>query len=379
MKTFTKCCAAILLAGSLISVAGCGGAAPDARVATTANWNPRTSAKVESNFYADWQTHKEVAEYELKLTKGTNSSYEIVYNTDTAVYKTEFYMEKEYDWKSSSVPEGYRSTAEGDDKEPVYVYRETRSVSVTYNIKGTGESKTFDDVLETVCKYRVAGKNLQPVYSQQTVKNTAPQTINAGGISDAVVTTDSVYTVYYNRDCKRATVDRTDVKESGTESETKEIDVTTSAGYSVFDNCQLSAAIRAFTLSGGASRVYNVLVPQNMGTQICTSTVAAPVELNPDDADQKGILTALENASDYIFFKSSPAEGENAPKKLRYNAVSTVINADLSGQSRTNWYTAVENADINATRCVLLKTSYYLPFGLGAVNYNLKSLSYVEI
>ncbi|MDE6850061.1 MAG: hypothetical protein K2J54_01910, partial [Clostridia bacterium] len=117
MKTFSKCVATVLTLAGVFTLAGCSGGSSSSKVATTANWNVRTSTSVEKNNYGFWQKNKEVATYSLSFTEGSNSSYKVVYNDlENAVYTTRFYMSA-FDWATDNTIEQYRS--ENSDSEPV--------------------------------------------------------------------------------------------------------------------------------------------------------------------------------------------------------------------------------------------------------------------
>ena len=374
MKTFSKCLAIVLAAAGAATLAGCKNGSPNYKTATTANWNVRTSVSVEEDSFDFWQNNKETAEYKITFTEGSNSSYAVKYTT--ATYSTSFYMLAEYDWKSATIVEEYRSTAEESDTEPVYVYETSLTISGSYEMKAGGAKKNFTDELVTKSYFRPAGKNLQPVYSYQKVKNTSPTALTASNINSAFIEVDEEYETFYNKQCSQATVVKTVAGKH--EKETKKIGLNT--GYSNFDNSQLRAAIRAFTLSGGASRTFYVATPQNGNLQSVTASVANPAEL--DSEKDKTIIDALDNAPDnYIFFDGTVADKKEDEKdrNYRYSAVSLSINASLKGTSPALWYTTVENNDLNSTRCVLLKMNTPLSFGLGTLTYTLKSLTVDKI
>ncbi len=377
MKAFSKCFAVVLTAASLITLGGCAKSTPDNRVATTANWNARTSAIVEKNYLDYWQSHKEVAEYGITFKDTGVNGYSVSYDTENAVYTTEFYMEKSYDWQSSAIPEEYR-TKEAKS-EPVYVYTTSYTISGAYKITATGEEKKFDDVLQTVSKFRLAGSNLQPVYSRQIVKNTAPNSLGTQVLEVAYVQTDSVFETFYNNDCTEALVKQTD--NITKKDELKKIKLKDKSGLSIFENCQLRAAVRAFTMTGGASRRFKVVSPQDGAVQVSTATITAPVELDRNDEAQMAIINALDNCApdDYIFFDGTPSSSDETARTYRFNAVALSINADLKGSDPICWYSTVENNDVNGTRAVLLRMVNPLPFGLGTLTYSLKALNVKDI
>lgn len=385
MKALTKCFATVLVAASLITVAGCSKGSSNPKTATTANWNVRTSTSVEKNRFEFWQNNKEVAEYSISFTEGSNGSYKIDYDLSSATYKTEFYMLESYDWNTRTIEE-YQT--EETTTEPLYVYKTTLNISGAYQMKSDpAKAYAFYDVLETVCYFRPAAQNLQPVYSYQKVINTSPAAISTGSINRAYVTTYAVYETHYNRACTQATVETTtyesaaDVGVDGKGEKTiKKLGLSGNSGHSNFDNSQLRAAVRAFSLSGGATRTFNVVTPQNGGVQSVSASVSSPVELN--DTEHSTIINALKGApEDYIFFDGTVENKKENEKdrNYRFNAVRLSINASLQGTMPVMWYTTVENNDLNTTRCVLLRMSTPLSFSMGTLDYSLKSLNVVPV
>lgn len=385
MKTFTKCFAVVLTAASLLTVGGCAKSTASAKTATTANWNVRTSVSVENNMLEYWQSHAEVADYEISVKEGSNTSYTVTYDTANAVYSTRFYAEAVYNWTSTDVPAEFRIKPDDSGKkltqEPVYVYETSYKISGAYEVKSSGKKHAFDDELISVCKYRLAGNNLQPVYSKQIVKNTAPNAMGTSNLEQTYIHTDAIFETWYNQGCTQALVEHTDNLSKDSAPTVTKKSVSSKAGYSLFDNSQLRAAVRAFTMTGGATRTFNVFVPQDKVVQTCTATISSPVELKNADETEKKIIDALNNSpDDYIFFDGAPSEeGDETIRNYRYNAVSLAISANMKGTAPTCWYSCVENADLNTTRSVLLKMTTPLSFALGTMTYTLKSLDVTEI
>lgn len=374
MKAMSKCFSVVLAAASLLTLAGCKKATPNNRVATTANWNTRTATIVEKNYLDFWQTHKEKAVYSLSFKESGNPKYSVSYDTANAVYSTEFYMESAYDWSSDKLPEDYRK--EEKLTEPVYVYETSLTISGAYKVKSSGEEFAFSDVLKSVCKFRLAGENLKPVYSHQIIQNTAPASLGSDSIKDNYVQINQVVETFYNKEFTQSTAYITDKKTENAETVTKKTGLNNGSGYSVFDNSQINAAVRAFTFTGGATRFFNTVIPQDNTLATCKVTIGSPVELNREDEVQRQIVLALENCTpdDYIFFDGA-ATGEEKNKTIRYNAVALSVVADLTGPTPVSWYSTVENNDVNGTRCVLLRRDTPAAFGLGTLTYALKSLN----
>lgn len=367
MRAFGKFFAVMLAVGGAVTLAGCS-KSTGSKSTFCANWNVRTRVAVEDNSTEYWQTHKEVATYALSFTEGSNTTYTVSYGVDGAVYFTEFYIDSnDYDWSDSAIPEDYRKQGE---KDTVYVFRTELTLSGEYKLSSSDDDGyAFDDKLITECKFRMAAEGLVPVYSYQEVKNTAPATLDATSLSGTYVVTEATYTTYYNYDCTQATI--TTAASDGT---TTTSTVSFSDGYSVVDNCQIRAAIRALADNEGDA-TYTVCVPQTATTSLCTVSLASATGLDPEDEEQKGIIDALSSSDGYIFFNGEATEEDEEQKYVRYNeATVSALGEKMNGSSSTYWYSTVENAEANTTRRVMLKASTPLSFGLGTLNYTLKSL-----
>jgi len=377
-----------LAAGGAAAIAGCSSSSSSAELSTLANWNIITSDAAESNYISYWQSHKEAASYKVTFEEGSNSAYTLSYNTDSAEYTTEFYIDKEaYNWADENIPSSVRLTEEESQAQNdiVYVYETTLKISGTYTLKSDGSTYSFKDSTQTVCKFRLSQNGLTPVYSYQMVQNTAPKGLNASATTDMYVTLNYEYETFYNKDCTSACIKATNNAENNAENKTEEttVDLTSKAGYSVLDNSQIAVAARTFGQSG--SSVFNVLVPQNAAVQTCTLTAGDAAEL--DKEANSGIISAMENVTDengspvdnYIIFDGTQTDGETADLTIRYTPVTLTISAELTGASPTYWYATVENADLNATRAVLLKMSTDISFGLGTLNYSLSKLQVENI
>lgn len=376
MKAIHKILAVAVAAAGAITIAGCARNSASPKTLTSANWNVRTSSSVEKSFSDLWLGKKEVAEYDISFTDGSNGTYSVKYN-DGGVYKTEFGM-KEFDWSAvEGLPEGYGPEESADNKEYVYFYTTQLNISGEYKINSGDGVKSFTDTMETTCYFRLAGDNLQPVYSHQKIHNTAPNTLNAPIIEAAYIELDGVYETFYNYNCTKATIKHTDNLKTEDNVAVTETGVSGDPDYSVFDNCQLRQAVRAMKLSSGSRYTFNVLTPQNGYMQTVYASCSAATELDAEDTAQKGIIDALDACAaenpDYIFFDKG--EGESA-KQYRYNAVSMGLatGSNMTGYNASLWYATVENSEINSTKGVLLRISTPLPFGLGTLDYNLKSL-----
>lgn len=382
MKKFTKIFALCVSVAALSALAGCNKNTASSKTATSANWNVRTSSAVEYDSVDFWRNNKEVATYSVSFTKGSNTTYSVAYTPETAggdenktyktdgVYTTAFYIDKtDYDWTSESIPEKLR---EEDEKTSiVYVFETSFTVSGKYVLSNGTEGDPFTDQITSICKFRLAGENLKPVYSRQVIKNVAARNLTASSLEQACVTLDAEYETFYNYKCNKAvtiTTDHTD------DDKVSEKTYSVGGSYSVFDNSQLRIAARAMALSSTSTKVFNVAVPQSGVTQSCSAAVSGSVQLSSEDEDGAQIIGALDGAEGYVFFKDN-SDDENKPRNYRFNAVNFTINGKMTGTSVTNWYSSMENADINYTRCVMIKSVSPLSFGMGTLTYVLNGLT----
>lgn len=380
MKGVKRILALILVAGGAATVAGCSGGPAYSSTSTMANWNVATSATVEKNSVEFWRSHKEVATYDVTFKEGANATYSVEYYTadEKTGLTTSFYIDKtDYDWSSDNLPEGVKIT-DGENPAPkdvVYVYETKLNLNGKYVLKANkDEFLEFGDEVVTVCKYRLAGDNLKPVYSKQVIKNYAPKELNAYNKDGLAVKTDAVFETFYNRDCNKAVIKKTDNLDS---KETGEIEI--GLDGLVFDNSQLRAALRSFSLDGTKS--FTVCSPQDGAAYQTMAACSSVAELSTEYDGQ--IISALEGVKDekgnkvedYIFFDGKDDDPETEDKQIRYLNVSLGINQDMRGSTPIFSYAAVENADANATRGVLLKMSTPLSYGLGNLTYTLKALT----
>ncbi len=385
MKKFTKILALCVSVAALGAIAGCKNGNSNLKTATSANWNVRTSSAVEYDSVDFWRNNKEIATYSVSFTKGSNKTYSVAYTPETAesdkyktyktdgAYSTAFYIDKnDYDWSAESIPEKFRKD---DEKSIVYVFETTYTVSGKYVLSNGTEGDPFKDEITSVCKFRLAGENLKPVYSKQVIKTTAARNLSASTLEQACITVDAEHETFYNYKCNKAVTFTTNHKDG--DKKTEKI-YSVGGNYSVFDNSQLRIAARAMALSSTSTKVFNVAIPQSGITQSCSAAVSSSVQLTSETDEGAQIIGALDSAEGYVFFKDNSTD-ENKPRNYRFNAVNFSINAKMSGPSVTNWYSSMENADINYTRCVMLKSVSPLSFGMGTLSYTLNGLKVEKI
>ena len=395
MKKITKVLATVLAVAGVATVAGCK-KTPDNRTAISANWNVKCDSAFEDAYFTDWTNKIEEAAYKITFNEGTNNTYKMVLDSKTegegdnqktvvdeekSYYKTTFTME-EYDWADSAVPEGFAPAEKGREK--VYVFTTTLKLSGKYVITATEEEFPFVNETTTVSKFRTAANYLAPVYSKHVVNSLSPITLTApnqksdNNVDRIAEKLNSTSETYYSHDLSQVRVETTDFTQENARPEAKTITLHNGDNYSVFDNSMLRFAPRG--MSTGSSHSFYVFSPQNGNMQLCTSSAGTTAELNPASAEtadpiQTDIINALNGApDDYIFFDGT---GET-PSNPRYTAITLKINAKMEGQTMTQWYATVEDRSLNTTRSVLFAYSDPMPFGLGQVNYHLKSLDWAE-
>lgn len=381
MKKFTKIFALCVSVAALTALAGCNNGKTNTKTATSANWNVRTSSSVEYDSVEFWRTNKEISSYSVNFTKGSNATYSVAYTPAAAggdeakTYKTDgeyataFYIDKnDYDWSDAGIPEKFRET---DKKSVVYVFETTYTISGKYVLKNGTEGEVFNDEIKSVCKFRLAGENLKPVYSKQIIKNTAARNLSADTLEQACVTLNTEHETFYNYKCNKAVTKTCEHAEDGDKTSEKSYSV--GGSYSVFDNSQLKIAARAMSLSSSSTKVFNVSIPQSGVTQSCSAAVSGAVQLSSETEEGAQIIGALNGAEGYVFFKDNSTD-ENKKRNYRFNAVNFSLNAKMTGPTATNWYSSMENGDVNYTRCVMLKSVTPLSFGMGTLSYTLKDL-----
>lgn len=355
MNKLTKFMALTLAVSGAATLAACGTAR--SVTSTSPNWNVRVVNGNDLNENSDWLTMCEVATYSISFTAPTNLNYQFEYNTDeTAKYVTRFYAES-YD--RSGAPEGFAA----DKAEYVYVYE--TSLTLSGRVVYGSDKHDFTNTVKTVSKFRSAENNLQPVYSRQEIKNTAPANITVTNIKEAYVETDCTYETYFSDDGTRAKIDCSDDRYD------KLVDVPTA--YSVFEATQLGAAFRSFDFSG--SYLFDIFSAIEGGTAQYNATFSDSLTLN-NEANAR-IAAALNGACDegYLFVGSD----ENGQRSFKYTAMVLSKASSMSGQMQQFWFASVENAEVNTARAVMLCRIEPLSFGQGALTYTLSSLEKEEV
>ncbi len=371
LKIFT----AIVAVGTAFTVVGCdgcsscsscnGAAAPN--TITRSNWYTGTSYNgIQPSFIItdDDKTYEDYAErLTYKVTYSApetgNANYSVEYSEGT--FTTEFYATK-YDWTKAGIPAGYAS--DKTESEIVYKFVMTLDIpTVTFKMKvGSKEEKEYKgDKVESVCYFRAAGKNLQPVYSRQSVYSNSPALLQPSTIDEAHMEVNAVYENFYDYNCTKVL------------SKTTENNNTSEKEYSfnklsnaLFDNSSLYIVARSFLKSSAAVSQSVCLFSAAAGGADTYAIAGSDAALT--DTEGKDYATVLSQKG--LFVK------ENDDSKVGTTAVTvTYAGGNLHGTRQTIWFAQITNPDNNISRATMLKLSTPLSFGLGTLNYSLTEVN----
>lgn len=349
------------------SCSGCNGAAAPNTI-TRSNWYTGTSyGGIQPSFIEDNDPFsKEQLTYKVTFSApqegAGNLNYSVEYSEGT--FKTEFYATK-FDWtgKDKAIPDGYADKDVGS--ELVYVYKTTFDISGKFTMKvGDKGEKEFTDHVVTESWFRAAGKNLQPVYSKQTLESTSPANLQPMTITDACMEVNAVYENFYDYNCTKVLSKNTDVKTGKTE--TKEYSNLGKLSNVLFDNSSLYIVARSFLKTSSAVSQYVCLFNAVAGG---ADTYAVAGSDSPLTVSERKEYTDI--LSDNKLFNK-----KNDEDRVSTTAVSvSYAGGNLHGTAQTVWYAAVTDADNNVSRSTMLKLSVPISFSLGTLNYSLKEIT----
>lgn len=350
MKKTSKLIALGLACASLFTISACG--------------QTKIELSVSSNWYinANYQsiqpsslTSTEVATYSVKHVAGVNPTFSVSYDEENCSLITTFGATT-YDWSQVAV-DAYKK----DKTETVYQYTTTLTLKGEYKFTANGTTEAFDDVISSVSLFRSVGDGLAPVYSKQTVKCTAPTDLAPDNADEMVAKYDYVYETFYNDATSQATIKYTDVLDA-TNSATHTANGLDKMPYSMFDNGSLYAVMRATNTQTATAQPISLFIPAEKQVSAYSITGSATAELADD---QTQIKTALINAG-----------MAGADDKIKFNAVNFSKNADMQGANQVAWFASVENKQNNLRKGVMLKLMQGVSFGLGTLEYSLKTITF---
>lgn len=347
----------LAIAAATSFFAGCARPNPKNTTVTNSNWYTGTSYKgIQPSFIPEKNSEytKEIIEYEV--TQDTSAASNLTYSAEYSKGKfvTTFYA-FEYDWKTNrEYPQ--------DSTETLYCYETVLDISVKYTFKITGEStQNFSDSVKTLCYFRAAGKNLQPVYSKQEIVSHSPANIRPASINELYEEVNAKYETFYNYSCSE-----------GKSYEGEKVNIYPDLDkikYSVFDNSSLYIAARSMKLSETLSQTVYLLSPISGGTsQYQLTANTSPLDTSENKEEIKRISEELKNNK--LF---TPSEGREVIPTIGVNV--NYAGGKLRGTTQTIWFAAIENPDNNTARATMLKLSIPLSYNLGVLNYSLKSIT----
>ncbi len=367
LKLFT----AVVAVGTAFTLVGCDGCSSCsgcnggtvANTLTRSNWYTGTSyngiqpsfIKGNTPFSPEQLTYK--VTFSAPAEGAGNSSYAVEYGEGT--FTTEFYATK-YDWTGNNIPEGYADSSVKE--EIVYIYKTRLDISGKFTMKTGNGEKAFDDSVETLCYFRAAGKNLQPVYSIQTIKSTSPASLKPATIKDAYKEISATYENFYDYKCTRVL---SKINENGEKSEKQFLNLDKFTN-TLFDNSSLYIVARSFLKSSSAVSQAVCLFSAAAGG--ADTYAIAGVDAPLTDSERKSFATVL--ADKKLFNK------ENEDSKIDATALSvSYAGGNLHGTPQTIWYASVTKPDDNVSRATMLKLSVRLSFSLGTLNYSLTEVN----
>ena len=372
MNKFTKICAVALAAFCAVGAAGCSSSSGSSS-SLTSKWYVRTNYTGIQPSVAEYGEYEKLT-YDISFQEdsGTNATYSVSYNSGHTMTKEFFACE--FDWSGSTTPDGYlggsfyipeeyRSDST-DSTETVYCYTYSFEISGTYTY-ATGATADFTDKIESVCYFRSARNNLQPVYSYQYVNSTSPANYSPASPDDMYQEVEYEYYVSYNKDCTEATTYYTQPAMSSVTPATIDL---SGAGNLLFDNGSVYMVMRAMNITSSLSMDIDILIPAENGYSTYNVTGADGVTLEDDT-----IRSALVDAG-YVtsLIDAKVIESED---DITYSAATLSYTGDLSGTSQTIWYaTLSDDTDRNYCRSTMLKIELPLSFGLGTLEFTLSDI-----
>lgn len=308
--------AGFLLLAPLTFLTACSSATPT--LSFNANWYRNTALKsrVENTF--------ERLEYEVTFEAVKTNGFSLNYSN--GVYTTELKNDR------IQLDNGVQSG---------YVYTTELKISVSYSL--SGETKEFEDTVQTRVEFLSAAEGLKPVRSFREVHSHAPVS----------ATPDSLESAYFDYAYTYAT----EYDDALTKAETTHIDLNTLKktersydvkGNGVFlDNEQILFALRGLDLTaGGSFRSINSV----------TGTV------------QNVTLANISTVTEKVHFE---ADGETVEKELAAVSVEVGYTGDNNGQPQTAIFAATTDPSANLYRNVPLRVEVPIVHSLGVLRYKL--------
>lgn len=399
MKKKLSFIALALAAGCVLGAAGCGGGGGKNVASLKSNWYSGVGytkfqpSFTEGNLANDGTPLFASEEITYKVSFDGSAAANPTYTVNYAEgeYKTYFYAtELNADEISALVGDykaGYPQTL------TAYYYKTELTVpSVTFTLKSDlNKTVTLEgDSIITECYFLSVADSLQPVYSHQTVNAVSPKNYQTGTIENAYVVSKREYVNVYSYNGAEAKTTTCVYKgdyafetfigneELSSEQAKVAISVTENLSEtpnSLFDVSSLEIAVRACDLSAGENmaQAVNLYIPwsQTKLGEYGFAGSTAPLVLSKNEDENKTLIQQLTKTLEEngLYREQKDENGEAIGLKTVAVGVGTT-----SGVSQTYWFTAVENKHDNYGHATMLKLSVPVVYGLGAINYTLKSI-----
>ncbi|MDE6356279.1 MAG: hypothetical protein K2L67_03450 [Clostridia bacterium] len=405
MKKIKLLTALTLAAGCALACTGCGGsskniASLDSNWYSGVNFTHFQPTFTEGNKDAAGNAaySAEVIEYAVAFDGSTaaNPTYTVEYpqgGTYTTTFTSKILGEDEIEKITLDEHRGYYNSKTMQ----VYYYKTELTIpEVKFTLKSdnTKTATLQGDSIVTENYFLSVADYLSPVYSKQTVKSATPRNYQISDINAAYVLINREYESFYlnKNNSPVEVVTKTTVKNEqgfadygyadfeGTEngnaktSTANALNIENTAN-TLFDVSALNVVARACKLTSGAnlSQAINLYVPwSNAGvTDFGIAGSAAPLVLDKTADDNTAKLTELTSKLQTAGLYEEKKDAEGKTIGLQTVAVNVGTKA---GVTQTYWFAAVTSTHDNVGHATMLKLSTPVAFGLGTLNYTLKTI-----
>lgn len=353
--TVAACCA--------VTLSGCGGQTIVNTAALSSNWYAFTTyKKIQPDFVGEENAEK--AEYKVTYSESEipNSSYSVEFPKEGS-YKTLFYA-LDFDYENLTDGDYKAAYAEKADKKAIqaYYYKTELSMPEMLFKRGAESTKILSESIVTECYFLPVADSLRPLYSKISVYSHSPADYRTdSSIENVYRVVDRVYDNYYSYDGRSVKTKITYGKDDYKYSEQPSYSVNdrlADADNVLFDNYSLNIAVRSMNLAADLSQNISLFAP-NSGIQNYALT-GSDGEMSDDELSvYTSILKSKYSLKDTI---------KSVAVRVQYIG-------DISGVSQKLWFAAIPDKTNNKPRATMLKLSEPLPYGLGTLNYTLKSIS----
>lgn len=380
MKKFLGISLIAATAAIAVGLSGCSSCSSKVRntAALNANWYIVTGYNGMQTPFLEDEKSFERAVYSVTYSDATaaNGSYSAEY--EEGEYTT-YFTGKTFDL--SLLDESYREEYEEAQKDengsarPMVLYYFQTELKIGVTFKRGDETVTFtgDDgnYMFTECYFRTTGEGLQPVYSAQKIVSYSPRAQQASNVNSAYEKVVLDIKTSYRFDEKQAIVV---TSKDGGEPEKNEIRV---GGDSFFDNNSLYVVARAMSLADGSSQSVTLFDPTKR-QQGNYSITGGKASIGDESLKRISEIPEIKSALGTREITNDDGEKVTVQNELSYVCSEITYSGELRGTAQTVWYAGVTDSSRNTTRAVMLKRTEELPYALGALNYELKEITFAN-